>query len=678
MDEHDNKAEERILISTRRVDRKRIVRRVVLITGILLFVYLLYSFLAIYISPDRRIQQIYLVPHDAAFIIQSSNPVDDWRQFSHSETWKSLKNAKSIETLTAKVEKLDSILMNNKNLLSLVGKRDMLISLHQTRANDWDYLVILDMQKVSKMERLKDQIEIVLRMADYAVTHRMYNDINIIEMRDQETRDILYAAFVDNHYVTSYTSKLVEAAIDARKNPKIGLEYGYMQAEKMVAGKGLYRVFVNYAVVPKFLSVYLQGGNKYIDMFCASMDFAGFYFHTDQSKIELKGHTLRGGQTDPYVAALLNSGRRKKYAHTILSARTALYGYIGLENMPVFVQELENAMSVNDKILYTTYMDSRKKIENYFDISLEEHFLSWMSGEFALAQSEPGLLGREPEHILVVGAKDIKDARKKMEYMEKRIKNRTPIHVKTVDYKGFEVNYIEMKGFFRLFFGNIFDRFEKPYYTYIGDYVVFSNQASSLLSFIEDYEQKNLLADNPGFQQVYSYYPAQASLFLYLDMHKFYPQLQPMLKATAWSELETNRQVLYSFPYISLQVSSGGDAATMQYVMDYKPYDNSRPVSFSDGDDREMDENAETEKELMNELKRFYVEKFEGNVLREFYPEGALKSETEVKEGKRHGRHREYYESGQLRLRGKYVNNRMRGTWKYYTPEGKFERKEKF
>ena len=98
----------------------------------------------------------------------------------------------------------------------------------------------------------------------------------------------------------------------------------------------------------------------------------------------------------------------------------------------------------------------------------------------------------------------------------------------------------------------------------------------------------------------------------------------------------------------------------------------------ADEDDEEMNEDAETEKEQMSELKRFYVEKFEGNVLREFYPEGALKSEVEVKEGKRHGRYREYYEDGTLKLRGKYANNKPKGTWKYYTEDGKFERKEKF
>jgi antitoxin component YwqK of YwqJK toxin-antitoxin module len=110
--------------------------------------------------------------------------------------------------------------------------------------------------------------------------------------------------------------------------------------------------------------------------------------------------------------------------------------------------------------------------------------------------------------------------------------------------------------------------------------------------------------------------------------------------------------------------------------MDHKPYV-FEPVVISDSEEEELDEDAESEKEPMNEPKRFYVEKFEGNVLRDFYPEGRLKSESEVKDGKRHGRYREYYESGTLKVRGKYQSNRPKGTWKYYTEEGKFERKEK-
>ncbi|MCD8073143.1 MAG: DUF3352 domain-containing protein, partial [Alistipes sp.] len=68
---------------------------------------------------------------------------------------------------------------------------------------------------------------------------------------------------------------------------------------------------------------------------------------------------------------------------------------------------------------------------------------------------------------------------------------------------------------------------------------------------------------------------------------------------------------------------------------------------------------------------------FEGNVLREYYPDGSIMSESEVKNGVRHGRYREFHPSGSLRLRGKYVKGAPKGTWKYYTEDGRFDRKEK-
>ena len=190
------------------------------------------------------------------------------------------------------MEKLDSVVKSNKVLLSLVGERDMLISLHKTRPANWDFLLILDMQKTSKMDLLKDQVETVLVMSGFTVTNRMHNSINIFEMRDPETRDIFYIAFVDNHLVGSYTSGLVESAIDSRNKPKIGLDQSFIETEKLVSGKGLVRVFVNYARVPQFMSIYLGTRNEYIDLFSNSMNFAGLYLNTNKERMEVKGYTL--------------------------------------------------------------------------------------------------------------------------------------------------------------------------------------------------------------------------------------------------------------------------------------------------------------------------------------------------------------------------------------------------
>lgn len=663
-------------------NKKRLIKRILLLVLLGVVAYFAYSMVHIMFSPDRNIRQIYLIPEDAAFIIETSDPVNDWRKFNKSEAWKCLKQSKSIGEITATIESLDSIIQSNRTLLSLVGKRDMLISLHKVRTTDWDFLAVVDMQKASKMDLLKDQIETVLKLGGGTVTQRAYNGTTIHEMRDPETRDILYMAFVDNHVVLSYTAQLLQASIDCRKTPKIGLNHAFIEAEKLVAGKGLVRLYINYANLPQFMSIYLGGRNEYVDMFSNSMDFAGLFFNTDKEKMEIKGYTMRKEVADPYMTALLNSGKHKMKAHEIMSARTALYTNIGFEDPLAFVKELENTLSVTDKATYDTYKSSRKKIESLFGISLEEHFLSWMDGEFAMSQSEPGLLGREPELILAIRAKNIKDAREKMDFIEKKIKNRTPIKIKTTNYKDFDVKYIEMKGFFRLFFGSMFDKFEKPYYTYVDDYVVFSNKSASLLSFIEDYEQKNVLKNDDGFKNAYSYFHSSSTAFVFTDIQKFFPQLRTMVSAETWKDLQSNKDVLYSFPYWTMQIVGNKQQVSLHYIMDFKPYVAAEEPEVTDEDvdkeDKEMNEDASTEKELMSELKRFYVEKFEGNVLREFYPEGALKSESEIKDGKRHGRYREYYEDGTLKVRGKYSKGKQKGTWKYYTEEGGFDRKEKF
>ena len=91
----------------------KIVKRTLVVAALALAVYVVYSVVYLFVSPDRNIQQIYLVPEDAAFIIQSSAPIEDWEKFSGSETWQCLKKAKSFEEVTESVEKLDSVVKSN-------------------------------------------------------------------------------------------------------------------------------------------------------------------------------------------------------------------------------------------------------------------------------------------------------------------------------------------------------------------------------------------------------------------------------------------------------------------------------------------------------------------------------------------------------------------------------------
>jgi hypothetical protein len=637
-----------------------------------------YRFASFYTAPSRAVQQIYLVPKDAVFMIQSNSPVEDWKTFSRSEPWKCLKQAPSFAETARKAETLDSVLQANKNILSLVGKRELIISVHKVRTGFWDFLFVLDLQKISEIDMLKDRIEQIYSLMDYKVTYRKYQDVNIIELKDAETRDILYTAFVDNHYIGSYSSSLVEASIRERNNPSIGLNPLFIEANKQVGDKGLYRIFVQYAYLPQFMEIYSGKPNDFMQVVSRSMAFAGLSVHVDKEKFEFSGSSFLNDTIDPYMSAFLCSGKKEMLAQDILSNRTAFYTHIGFDNPITFVNELEKGLSANHPELYKTYKSDYKKIESLFDISLADDLLAWMSGEFAITELEPGLLGRESEIILTIRAKDLKLAKEKMALIEKKVKRRTPLNIKSVTYKDYEIQYVELKGFFSLFFGKMFDKFEKPYYTYMEDYVVFSNRPASLLSLIEDYGQGRTLNNEEGFKKVYGQFKKESSYFIYLNMPKFFPLLKPLLNGKTWTDVDAQKNVVYSFPYSGLQVTGEHGKAAMQLTLNYLPYRENIALDDAELDDDDDDDDDEISgQNEIDELQRFYAEKFQGNVYREFYAEGALKSECEIKKGKRHGKYREYFATGELKIRGKYKKGLPDGTWKYYTEGGKMERKEK-
>ena len=70
MDELNN-GEQGQYVEPRKNEKKnntrKIVKRTLLTAGLALAVYMVYSIVYLFISPDRNIQQIYLVPEDAAF-----------------------------------------------------------------------------------------------------------------------------------------------------------------------------------------------------------------------------------------------------------------------------------------------------------------------------------------------------------------------------------------------------------------------------------------------------------------------------------------------------------------------------------------------------------------------------------------------------------------------------------
>ncbi len=112
-------------------------------------------------------------------------------------------------------------------MLSLVGKRDMLISLHKVRATDWDF------DHIGYAESIQNGFIKKIRLKRCwqwrAIRLLTGNTVALIFSKCVIRIRVIFfiVLFVDNHFVASYTSGLVESAIDSRSKPKIGLDHAF-------------------------------------------------------------------------------------------------------------------------------------------------------------------------------------------------------------------------------------------------------------------------------------------------------------------------------------------------------------------------------------------------------------------------------------------------------------------
>ncbi|NCO56378.1 MAG: hypothetical protein GW876_13395, partial [Bacteroidetes bacterium] len=154
-----------------------------------------------------------LIPDDAIFVVETSNLNDGWNAISQSKMWNHLKQNPYFAALNESATSLDSLMKYNKTMDMLLSDRQLVVSAHMISATDYNFLFVVDVQKAGQASFLMGALNI---LSDYSISKRDYKSIEIIDMLDTKTKETLSFAFIDNLMVGSYTSALVEKAIDQK------------------------------------------------------------------------------------------------------------------------------------------------------------------------------------------------------------------------------------------------------------------------------------------------------------------------------------------------------------------------------------------------------------------------------------------------------------------------------
>ncbi len=507
--------------------------------------------------PVLHIRSMNLVPQDAIYIIEITQPISGWKQIQKSELWAQLRNHTYFADINQKANFVDSLLKNNQLMTETFANQPLIISAHMTETKNYDFLCIWSMHDIAT--RLGSLKKTLLSLSDYKVTERNYKNQILYELTHPQEKSALYLCFFEDILLVSYTPKLVYKAIEAAQKPELADNSRFIKIQSLIKGNEYFTIYFNFNQFNAFLSIYMNDLGSLKDMH-KWVDFAGFQLLLDAKMLDFKGYILPKDSSISILTGMLTSGAGKRPSQKIIPDRTAWFTSLGFEDFLQFYEEFESQMKKNPQT-YAEHQQNLEKIEKLLKINIKKDFVSWISEEVNLVATKPADTSfSQPELLVYIHANNIDNAKEKINFILKQIKKRTKVIKNTAyDYKGFEIHHFQVRGLFKLLFGKLFQKFDMPYVTFIEDFVIFSLDELALQSAIDDYLEKRILQNHESFQNFSDRFKAQSSIYSYLNMNNLYPLLPNYVSTLTWQSIQKNEPYIRLFEQIGFQMTAETD-----------------------------------------------------------------------------------------------------------------------
>ena len=623
--------------------------------------YFTYSFIA---RQTESIDPLQLIPSDAIYFLKAEDPIENWNTFSKSKLWTFLKNHPSFAEISEDADYLDTLITDNRQVFKLSGNRHFDMSAHMTSKSDYDFLFLLDLERASTLDLLPQTIKSMVNEKDFTIRKADYKGHNIIDLKDKQTGDHLFITQVKNYLVCSYSDDLVLNSIDQSEQEDFQITKTFTKVSDEIDDDGLARLYLNYTYLDDYLKLYLTGNSSSTKALSESFSYTGLDMTLEEDEALLSGHTSLPDSVELYAKILQKYGNTSFSFDKVISARTAHLLALGIDNFDRFYKDIIKLREKEGS--NGEYLSVKNTVEKVFGLSLEKDLLAWIGDEIVLTQNKASKLHRNEDDLVVaIKADDIDYAEEKLLLLQKRIKRRTPARFRKLQYKTYPIYYLDIKGFFSVFFGKAFSKMTKPYYTILGDYVIFSNSPKTLVSAIEDYENGLVLSESDEYKKATDKLPGISTLFIYASGPQAYDALGQNIKGTEAADYRKNKPYITFFKSVAISYAASGTGFENEMYMHFledSELTGELPPDKSEKLANEYLEDYATTLQNMSDAETIVLKEInDGEFVKYYNGTNELQIKAETKDGRFHGDFEEYYINGTMRSEGTYRKGRKTG-----------------
>jgi len=592
------------------------------------------------------------VPKEAVFIVETTNLSQAWTQINSSDLWQHLVQTEYFADLNEDIEMVNKFLNDNKIAESLLKNRKLLVAGIITTPKEWDFLFSVDLEKgSSSIEALNGLVDVI---EGYDVTRSEFKNDNkkfeIIQLTDKKDPSFkIFATFADNIILVSFNGTIIENSLSQLYNQHWNKNEKFTEIVEQLPQRKLFKIYLNYSLIDDFTNTFLTEEDEAINMLANSLAFSIFDFDFTKDMIVLEGFANLDS-SGSYAQALVNVNPGKLQAYKILSDQAAAYISISFENYSVFYNNLMNEYKKNYPKDAEDIDKGLELLEKVIKINIQEDFFSWIGNEIALCKIRPiSTLSKQEDLAIIIHANDITKAQKGLANIVKQIRKWSPFKFQEFDYKGFTISFLKQKSFFKPLLGKLFEDIDEPYFTFIDNFVVFSNSEEVLLQIIDDYLAKRTLEKDEKFTGFLDEFDAKSNISLFILMPKMYPTLYYFTPTEDRASLTENQELIISFARVGFQLTSKDGMFKTTLKAQYDP------------DSYYEDLTVKLVSETKNDLLSDFID--------------TLGFIVPIPEDQEDGVYQTYYDPDNINLKttGQVLNGKQSGLWRTFFPDGALE-----
>ena len=507
-----------------------------------------------------------LVPEDAVMVIEASNIVGVWNNFTTTSIWKNLSQSNQYLIWQQDLEQLDSIAGGSGELDKFFKGRQFLVSTHPIAKDEYDHIFYVPVPGMDNFEALLRIIEHYKNR--FSFTERIYNNIEITEIKDRRRAKIFSFIMLDNHFIGSFTPFLVEDVI-RNADSEIPASFKILHLEvfdHITPNQSEARVYLNFSFLEPFVRIFLKeygGINKTLRLFSG---LTVFDLDMDDKNLYLNGFTYN--QDDSYLAKVYKKQRPlQSDLKNYLPNRTSLLWHI------TFSDFMDWEMTRSDYI-HQSDDEYKGSLEFFtqFNFNQKELYAN-LSGDLGLAYLE-SIDNEYPDKVLFLKSVNIEKTMSM--FNELAVYSSKKNGEDSVYFEEFSENklmFIEINELPNRLFGPTFSGFRNAYFTNLDNYLLISNKIQVLKTIISDFESEDTWGKSVKQNLFLQSTQEETNLSLIVNIPRAWDLIKANLNPTYQERMDKLAPQLRRFNMSAFQISSDGNEFFTSIVINHLDFD---------------------------------------------------------------------------------------------------------